>query len=678
MFFKTTKPLPSGQEWLLNRMSKIGYSLEDGACFGASGMTMQAFFLRELPQLKRRLDIINSIPLNEFKKTIDYYRDKRINIIKQIKDLVNSQQFDKNTKLLQIENKLSIKNKINILEKNIKESVASGKINKLDEQMVQKKQRDTLIYNALIQEKFAEEMRSLSDDEKLAFDIRIFLEDVKLTQEPDEYSEIFGELLLQDYVSILPYISAKKLELKGGITKASSFCGIYNVKECITIFENFALLFSQIKPTIVEPIAFALHSNKHTIIVGYDPIIKKWHLINANNLELLTKEMEVTELANYVIPSFSTNGLAAFETEIYCYQNDLIPVTLCIQSFKKESNWQSIHSTTKQQALANDSNFGNWLLIAANFGHVKIVKALLKAGANPNSIDDQGNTPLNMAIYRRHTKVVKCLLKSNIKADPNHIDKQGNTPLYIAAQTNQLEVIKLLLAKGANPDFPSQVGATPLMIATEVGHIEVVKVLLTKGANPNAACDDKMTSLYIAAQNGQTDILKFLLANGANPNARCDNGATPLFIAAEQGYIEIVEQLLARGAHADARLDDGSTPLFIAAQNGHSDIVKCLLAAGVNADSNRNDGATPISIAAQKGHSQIVQELSRHGVDHKKALPIASTYLRKFAKDIGVEENKNTFPSTQSSLKFFAPRIAIRPKEMNSAKGQHDTANLQR
>jgi hypothetical protein len=64
-------------------------------------------------------------------------------------------------------------------------------------------------------------------------------------------------------------------------------------------------------------------------------------------------------------------------------------------------------------------------------------------------------------------------------ANVNTRDEDGLTPLHNAAANGHLDVVKLLLEKGADPAIRSNGGWTPLDIARALGHAEVVKVLET-------------------------------------------------------------------------------------------------------------------------------------------------------------------------------------------------------
>ncbi|MGY3203538.1 ankyrin repeat domain-containing protein [Streptomyces sp. TE5632] len=90
------------------------------------------------------------------------------------------------------------------------------------------------------------------------------------------------------------------------------------------------------------------------------------------------------------------------------------------------------------------------------------------------------------AILAADAARVKALLRAG--ADPERGDSDGTTPLYLASVQGEAEVARLLLEAGASPDTESRgVGSdgTPLCAAACWGHTETVRELLAHGADPN-------------------------------------------------------------------------------------------------------------------------------------------------------------------------------------------------
>jgi len=211
-----------------------------------------------------------------------------------------------------------------------------------------------------------------------------------------------------------------------------------------------------------------------------------------------------------------------------------------------------------------------------------IVELLLSApGIDVNAASKDGWTALLRAAYHGYTETAKLLLKSP-HIDVNKADKFGWTPLYAAALKGHVEAVRALLgADGIEVNKPNQNGVTPLLLAAQNGHVEAVRALLgADGIDVNAADKDGWTPLHAAASNGHGGVVKVLLGTpGIAVNAAKD-GCTPLHIAAYMGHEGVVQALLrAPGIDVNKKVE-GVTPLQIAKMNGHTAIVELILKAG--------------------------------------------------------------------------------------------------
>ncbi len=77
------------------------------------------------------------------------------------------------------------------------------------------------------------------------------------------------------------------------------------------------------------------------------------------------------------------------------------------------------------------------------------LRFLLGKGANPNIRDRTGNTPLILASRLGFSEGIDALV--SFKADVNLANDNGETPLIIAVQARDLTCVRLLLASGADP-----------------------------------------------------------------------------------------------------------------------------------------------------------------------------------------------------------------------------------
>jgi ankyrin repeat protein len=157
-------------------------------------------------------------------------------------------------------------------------------------------------------------------------------------------------------------------------------------------------------------------------------------------------------------------------------------------------------------------------------------------------------------------------------ADVNSRDAQGRTPLMIAAAfSKDPMVIVALLKHGASANERSEHGFSPLIFAAASNESpDVVRVVLQGGAVLNAKNEFGRTALFYACQrNPNPDIVRTLVDAGANVNGSDDLGETPLMMAAmnRNSPESIVLMLLRAGADGSARTRDGKTAFDYAREN---------------------------------------------------------------------------------------------------------------
>ncbi|KAF7555607.1 hypothetical protein G7Z17_g2037 [Cylindrodendrum hubeiense] len=199
--------------------------------------------------------------------------------------------------------------------------------------------------------------------------------------------------------------------------------------------------------------------------------------------------------------------------------------------------------------------------VAAYFGLLTPIKALHKNGADLESRDSYGRTPLSWAAQRDNVNIVEWLLENG--ADPNSkataTFMHGCTPLWFAAQNGHKSVVEVLLAnKEIESDSKIVEGQTPLSRASRNGHESVVKLFLDNGANVNSIDDNCRTPLSLAAKNGHEAVVRTLLgASQVDVNAKDDAGETALGYAKKNGHVGIV-QLLEDNSRDGGRVDTNS------------------------------------------------------------------------------------------------------------------------
>lgn len=112
---------------------------------------------------------------------------------------------------------------------------------------------------------------------------------------------------------------------------------------------------------------------------------------------------------------------------------------------------------------------------AAGLNRTEEVLRLLMGGAEVNTQDNAGQTPLHTAARFNARETAEVLL--NQHADANFQDNAGQTPLHIAALYKANQVAELLLRQGSRVNARDNRGRTPLDIANSSQAEEIIEVL---------------------------------------------------------------------------------------------------------------------------------------------------------------------------------------------------------
>jgi|GEM_PF-5808110 len=179
------------------------------------------------------------------------------------------------------------------------------------------------------------------------------------------------------------------------------------------------------------------------------------------------------------------------------------------------------------------------LFTAINDDDLKEVNRLIDGGADVNSRDTDGETPLMQAAFGGEPRIVERLLSAGSSVSPR--DKTGQTAMHFAAQglDESSQIVAALIAAGAPVDVPDDEGETPLMLAAHGPSVAKMKLLLANGANPNAANHRGYTPLHYSVSQ-HTDArnlaerVQLLLDHGADPNARTQDVQSALDLACRQ------------------------------------------------------------------------------------------------------------------------------------------------
>ncbi|XP_059677402.1 nuclear factor NF-kappa-B p100 subunit [Gavia stellata] len=225
------------------------------------------------------------------------------------------------------------------------------------------------------------------------------------------------------------------------------------------------------------------------------------------------------------------------------------------------------------------------------------------------SQDENGDTPLHLAIIHEQTAVIKQLIEVIVNIPNQQIINISNnlqqTPLHLAVITKQPQVVQLLLQARADPTLLDRYGNSLLHLALQAGDEEMLRTLLAHLGSaapyllrlPNF---HGLLPVHLAVKAKSLACLDLLVRKGADVNAvERQGGRTPLHLAVETENLNMATHLVKKlGADVHSRTFAGNTPLHLAASLGSPTLTKLLLKAGADVLCENDEPVSPSSSEA--------------------------------------------------------------------------------
>lgn len=283
-------------------------------------------------------------------------------------------------------------------------------------------------------------------------------------------------------------------------------------------------------------------------------------------------------------------------------------------------------------AVGQESNYfdSTWMKITYNYllmveadsGNIHKVRDLLALGADPNTSDESGVTPLMFAVQSGNIDLVELLIESG--ANVNAYPQNGNTALHAAVMAASDSIAELLIKNGAEVNAKNVRGRTPLHFAVWYGLPYLTDILIYYGADVNAKDYRGNTPLMLAAYAGAKFSVRILLENGANPNLTDLSKVSPLMVAAQFNDTIICNYLISHGADISLTDTRGANALCYAIANNSNDVVKCL---SENEALQFTLNKSYYQIAKEHNNREAMQFLADQGLKTRIKTSVSSVYV---------------------------------------------------
>lgn len=305
------------------------------------------------------------------------------------------------------------------------------------------------------------------------------------------------------------------------------------------------------------------------------------------------------DLAREIWEGIDTTGLRPEDCAI------LLDAALRSEGFSKDGPFSLLAHRPQNMVATHAGNLRHFLT-AAEYGDLQIVEQVAqnsKFDLNATSRQDQ-RSALHLAASNDHIDIVKSLLEHG--ADRDSVDSQGRTPLHSSVENpGRYRCLEFLLSPEVNANPSDKDGLTAWHLAASEGNIRALSIprgsLADGKLEPHLKANDGRTLIHCAAQSSSKETLEFLMHHHKQ-NAVHDttsDGFTALHYAVKAKSLDAVQYLIDSEFDTHAITNDGSNTLHCAVdQNSEAvyEIINLLLKRDVDPCIARKDGKTPIHL----------------------------------------------------------------------------------
>ena len=180
----------------------------------------------------------------------------------------------------------------------------------------------------------------------------------------------------------------------------------------------------------------------------------------------------------------------------------------------QEGPSMSLRAVLASAALYAVQDRAQELIDAVLAGDVEEVRALLEAGVDANTRNDEGVWALILAAGSGHREVAAVLIEAG--AWVNLTMPNGSAALAASAKGGHTEITRDLLKASAEVDAQNRMGVTALMVAARNGNPETIEALLDGGADVNVETEYGGNAIRIAVIENHVPATMLLLRAGAD------------------------------------------------------------------------------------------------------------------------------------------------------------------
>ncbi|KAL9226369.1 hypothetical protein vseg_002192 [Gypsophila vaccaria] len=254
------------------------------------------------------------------------------------------------------------------------------------------------------------------------------------------------------------------------------------------------------------------------------------------------------------------------------------------------------------------------LHLGARLGEVEILRRIITAGCNLNSMTSEGETAVMICTRYKHKECLKALASAG--ADFGLVNSAGQSALSLAGSTKWTlgfqQVILDVIKAGKVVKSSNAAEFSSAMFVVRANDMQALKILTKQ---PDVALDDQdndgFTAAMVATTNGQVEAFRLLVFGGADVSLSNKKGETALTLSEDREILEKI--MLDHALENKSRAPAISYALHCAARRGDLGSVRRLAGMGYDVNVVDGDGYTPLMLAAKEGYGNMCQFLISRG-----------------------------------------------------------------
>ena len=260
------------------------------------------------------------------------------------------------------------------------------------------------------------------------------------------------------------------------------------------------------------------------------------------------------------------------------------------------------------------------LHVAAAWGNVELARALLKAGADTTIRNNNGSSPIHLAISQRREEMVRILLDHSPHLVSSENTKNGFYPLHTAALYREQGIAKLLLEAGAKVEQDTEV--------TEISPNPLSVFHLA--ANEFAKVKTRRIKDRVEVERRMTNVMEKKRKSLSRSEVDCKKCGGPDEVKEDcdrlkERTMKMLQFLLSNmtASSVDINYTKGSLLHCFTSVDFHTGVKQLLDAPFLHPpDLPDGQGITPLLLALSLGHLACAKEILAHEIDVTLLHPI--------------------------------------------------------